>query len=940
MSDKFVSLHRHDSFSLFDGVDIAKRGAQKAASLDQSAIALTNHGNVFGLIDHVRWCKDIGVKPLLGMEAYVQVRNETTAQIKAEIEKGKAAPLNPSFHQTLLVQDYEGYRNLMRLITLSYDHFYYKPRVPLNRLKEYGAGLIVLSGCPSSYLHALLRTGKREAADKLFSWYKTAFGDRFFCEVQHHPKSAEVGKELLSLARKHGVRLVATNDAHYVDKEDRIVHDTLLRLRRKGQGEDNPTYGEGFHIVSRKEMRAYLGGAQPWLSKRDLDEALDSTVEIGERCSVEIPKPTRMLPPMWDHPQERLQWLSVKGLREKGLHKKREYVERLQRELDVVKHLDVSEYFHICHEVTTWGREHGILIGPRGSVCGSLMAFLLDITTVDPLVHGTIFERFLHEQKKSFPDVDLDIDSRTQDQVVRHVIEKYAPSAVPMVSFGRYASGNIVMDMERAFPDELNVYRRRSLRRALNSMKIVDRVIVMTEEDVARYPVFDEMEEVIPGFSRIVMKLYNMIRYMGRHPGGVAFFPSEHDQWAAKIVRDGAVFTSYSYIDIEYLGLLKIDFLGMGAITVLATTLDEIKERHKEQIALKDIPLDDKECFDRFAAADTDGIFQFETRSGRTVLREIEPDNFQELVAANALNRPGVSANITKYVAGKRQSRLRDSDEGEAPQPTAGQALTRRQFAQAFKAALRPTYGAIVYQEQITALLRALGFEWIECDQFLKGIKAQNVMYAASLEVATYGEPLVEKISNTLMGWGFEKEKGVELAERIKQYSFNRAHATGYSLVAYWEMWLRTHYPLEFWVSMLNAEGDEKKRNAYEAAAVYQGIALFPPHVNGSVRYRIEGNAIRVGLSTIKDVGDKAANAVIAGGPYETARQVRERVPKRNANRKVIMALIGAGALIMGKEKWEKHAVKYNVKRQEQGTDYLYIGYSTRRMVEKGTVGP
>lgn len=902
---QFVNLHRHDAYSMFDGVDLATRAADRAIKLGQPAVGLTNHGTVFGIIEHYRICNEKGIKPILGMEAYVTVgaqRPESTEQREArKVAGGEALKLEKSAHQTLIVQNYAGYRNLMKLVTLSYDYFYYKPRVPLKYLGERGDGLIVLSGCPSSLLQRLLSADKVEQAEKLFAWYVKHFGDRFYAEVQHSALTQKTMPMLLALAKKYGVPLAATNDAHYVDPEDRVVHDMLLKLRRKDQGEENPTYGDGYHMVSAAEMASYLYLMhRETMTKKQIGEAIENTVRIAERCDpkLEDHKPERMLPAFWgDNPGALVQKLADDGLVAKGLDTKRAYLDRLAEEMRVIRKLGYEEYFLVCHEVTSWARGQGIMIGPRGSVCGSLLAYVLGITQVDPIVHGTLFERFLHDQKKSFPDVDLDIDSRYKTVVHDWFYKRFAPYVLPIITFGRYGSGNIANDLRKAFPEIITLDRKNKIRFAIERIKH-EHVFVIDYEVLDQYAIFDAIEADLPGIKRIVLKLYNMARYIGKHPGGVCFVPGEYDRWLPKIKIRGQTMSSYNFFDVEYMGLLKFDLLGLTSISAISQTLTLIKQRHDINLTVEQIPLDNGKCYREFSEGNTDGIFQFETRGARAILMQIEPDNFGELAASTALNRPGVSNNLDKYVEGKR-ARKTGGFFGE-------------------------TYGAPVYQEQLAAFLRHLGFPWVKVDKFLKALKINVKTYAITAEKEA-GTDIFAEIIARLVELGKDKAKSEAMLERIKQYSFNKAHAVGYALVAYWLMWLRVHYPMEFWCSVLTMENDDQKRAAYEGSCLFDGAVLLPPSVNGTADYAIEGNAIRVGTRTIKNVGEKAALAIQAGRPYHRPQDIR-KLSKRTVNARVIKALVHGGALYLNDDQYRAWAVKYNVERHEMNKGILLKG--------------
>lgn len=642
MSDRYVSLHRHTSFSLYDGLDITMRGAHFAAKLEQPALALTDHGNVYGLVEHHRWCVEAGVKPIMGCEVYVVDTLEKESH---------------RHHLTVLARNAQGYQNLMRLVTMSYPQMYYKPRITWENLFERRDGLIVLSGCPSGHIGWAIREGDLARAERYFVMLLDAFGRDFYAEVQHNDRAQVTVPYLHALAEKHGVEMVFTNDAHYVEAQDRVAHDLLLRIKAGDKGEQDPTYGAGFHMPTRQEAFDLVMGAHPTLlSPRDARRMLDMTVEIADKVDPSLPKPERLLPKLFGEAGEARQMLRAKvdeGMHRLGKLDAPAYIDRLSEETRVIEKLGYEEYFLVVEDVVSNARSRGILVGPRGSVCGSLLAYVLGITTIDPLVHGTLFERFLHDQKKSPPDVDLDFDARYKDDVRNYVLQRFAPFAVPIVTYGRWGAGNVSSDLQKGY--DVSPVEGKQIRRALDELK-EERVFTVSEERLGEFPVFAGLERRHPGLIRATSRLYSQVRYVGRHPGGVCFVPSDHTQWFAKgLVADKLEVTTANFIDLEYLGLMKYDFLGLTAVQVISKTMELVRERTGVEIDLAEVDLADGPALARFAAGDTDGVFQFETRGAREILRDIKPGTFAEVAAATALNRPGVMDNLPLYVEGKKR---------------------------------------------------------------------------------------------------------------------------------------------------------------------------------------------------------------------------------------------------------------------------------------------
>jgi len=869
--DRYVSLHRHDGYSVFDGLGTARLAANAAAGLEQPALALTNHGNVFGLMDHLEACDKAGIKPILGVELYV-----TESAEKPEDRK--------LAHQTVLAQTMKGYRNLMRLVTRANERLYYKPRACVEDLIEFQEDLIILSGCPSSLINRALEAGEEERARALLERMASELRGRFWVEIQHHKTAQANAPWLIKQAQRLKLPVVATNDAHYVDGKDRQAHDLLLKIRWKGRGEENPSYGSGYHILSRKEFGVLLLAAHPWATGAQVRGWLDETVAIADSCEdLKMERPKRLLPPLWEDSIPRLRMLAAQGMQSRGLLKKLAYVKRLRRELQVIEQLGYADYFHICSEVTQWARSEDILIGPRGSVCGSLLAYVLGVTTVDPLVHDTMFERFLHEDRKKSPDVDLDIDSRHHARLQRWVLEKYAPYATQIVTFGRYGGGRLSQDLIGGVP-ELGEDGADELRTVLDEYKH-QRLEEITAEEIDGQ-LSMQLTQRCPELPYLVSTLYNQVTYVGKHPGGIVFAPGDHARWYAKILAKEEWLASYDGDTLEDMGLVKIDFLGLHAMRMLRQTMEAIGKRDGAETTLDSIPLDDHEVFGRFARGQTQAVFQFERRGAQSVLRTIEPDNFAELVAATSLVRPGVMDSLPSYVEGKRKG------------------LTHGEFAD--------TYGTIIFQEQIMARVRGLGFTWAQCDEFLQLIKSMKYNQASVSSGAVELAPFMIEVAQRLV-----EREDLTLVDakmyvaRMAQYSFNKAHAVGYSLVSYWMLWMRTRYPLEFWCSVLDSEPNDKKRREYQRSAAFDGLIFLPPHINATQGFSIEDNAIRVGYRTLPGVGEKAAAEIQAHAPYETPHEILN-LPRRTVNTRVIKVLHHEGALIMDQDRFMKHAVKYN----------------------------
>jgi DNA polymerase-3 subunit alpha len=900
MPDDFVSLHRHDSYSLYDGVDCAERAMDYVANmLHQGAVALTNHGNTYGLVEHHFEAKSRGLRPIHGCELYVQ---EGSTIKKDGIEDRKLIR-----HLTVLVENREGYRNLNKLSTSSFleENHYYKPQVPLERLAEHREGLIILSGCATSTIRRYLAAEDAENAERVFKWFRDTFGDRFYAEIQHD-LTEQIGRQLVGFARKYQVPLVFTNDAHYVEPEDRFVHEFILKQRTSSKGKSTDKgeqevqaekgYGEFHHMPSRRQAEEAIEKFLSWLPEELRLEALGNTLRIAKVCTFDMDeiKPAQMLPPIFDQSEEQLRWLVMRGMEERGLSGKRAYEARIQEELRVILNMGYSQFFLVIDNVVRFAKGQGFMLGPRGSVCGSLLAYAMGVTEVDPLKHNTMFERFLHDKKKSAPDVDLDIDARYRQKVMDYVVDHFKPYAIPIITFGRYSEAKVSNEIGKTF--DLLDADRQELREAISRLHY-ERILVVSKEKLREFDVVKRLEKAHgEQIVRVIQKTYGAAAYIGQHPGGVCFVPGPEWEWMAKARYHDNVTTSYNMTDCERLGLLKFDFLGLTALSAIRVTLDSIKERRNQEVKLQDINLEERRVLEHFSRGHTDGIFQFETRAGREILRGkynmdkvtkenklvlpgIEPDSFKEIVAANAMNRPGVKLNLTDYVSGK------SSHKDWGP--------------------FGDTYGAVVYQEDIVKFLRGLGLTWVDCDAFLKAIKG--------IKRWDPDMPQLKMAIDAIVARGRDRRRATSLVETISRYSFNRAHAVSYTLVAYWMMWLRLHFMLEFWAASLKVEPNPKRMADLERAAARDGCIVLPPHVNGPAHTGIDAhNAIQLGMATVPQVGTKAAEAIESARKrlekeFTSLDEIRGLLPKRTLNEKVIKALQRAKALEFDTEKRQEY---------------------------------
>lgn len=850
MSDKFVHLHVHNEFSLFDGYGKAAEVASHVAKLGQPAVALTNHGNVCGLIQHFNACRSHGIKPILGVEAYF---------VPNALEKKRNHT-----HLTILVKDDEGYKNLMRLVSEANDiGYYYVPRVDFAMLKKYAKGLIILTGCTNS----LFSKVDAQVAIRLVKEFKSLTDT--FIEVQPHTlgNQKELNEKAVYVSNKTKAPLVMTMDAHYISKEDALTHMYMRRLHRPEAAIDDY---KGLYLHPRKAMKLMWEKNYGHLCKAD--KLLDITLDIANACNVTLDFGPMSPKLDWGMPaKEKLTRLAVEGLKRRGLYKK-QYVERLKHELDVVFDLGFEDIFLICWDVVNWAHNNGIRTGfGRGSVCGSLLAYAIGLTEVDPLIYGTVFERFLRKDKKKMPDIDTDFDKRYRHRVFEYVSERFG--GVPVVTYGRYKVRNLVNDLSKALnidPSDKSFFSTRLYSIIEESGSIED---MWNDPEVVKRDKY--------GLLKHFSKLYDSIRYFGQHASGIAVGNNITD-YVALFRRGGKLLTSYDLKDLETLNILKIDVLGLDTVSVIA----EAEEQAGIETDLSAI--DDPVIYERFSAGDTTGVFQFESYGAREVLKRVEPKNIFELIACNALNRPapirlGV---LDNYVEGKKGM------------------VNKNDILYKYAS---ETYGAVIYQEQVMTICRGLaGMSWQDADKVMKKLDP----------VLDPNDELYLKFVDGAVKNGVKKSDAKRIYQNMTKYLFNKAHGTAYSLMSAYTMWLLINYPLEYIYALLLLETREDKIREYEQLAAKNDIVVLLAHVNGKANYSIvdiDGEkAIQQGLLMIKGVGESTALEIEKHRPYSSLDDLRSKVDKRYLRSNVMDALADYGALEFDRRKWWKRVIRYN----------------------------
>jgi DNA polymerase-3 subunit alpha len=865
----FVHLHLHSEYSLLDGACRIDDLVDELERLEMPACAITDHGNMYGIIKFYKKAKAKGIKPIIGCEIYVSPGDMT--------EKN---PQEENHHLVLLAMDNTGYKNLTRIVSIAYlNGFYYKPRADKSLLEKYNEGIIALSSCIQGEISKLILKGDINGAKSVIDWYRNVFKDRFYLELQDHgmEEEARVNEVMKRLAGEMNVPLVVTNDVHYLRKEDALYHDILLGVQTNKKIDDPdkmrfPT--NEFYFKTREEIEGLF---------RDVPEAIENTLEIADRCNLELTFGKYHIPdypiPEGETVVSYFRKLVEEGFRKRyGDNPSKEARERLEKELSVIEMMGFPGYFLIVWDVVHFAKTHNIMVGPgRGSAAGSMVSYCLGITDVEPLGMGLLFERFLNPERISMPDIDIDFADEKRQEIIRYVTEKYGSDKVcQIITFGTMAARAAVRDVGRV----LNIPYSDVDRLA----KLIPFGSSISEalESSAELREIYEYEEWARNILNFAKMLEGMPRHASTHAAGVVIskFPLM-DLVPLQRGPEGDVMTQFEMGDLEELGLLKMDFLGLRTLTLLENTIKIIKDTTGEDIQLNKIPMDDRETYKLLQEGETVGVFQLESSGMRNLLRDMKPESFEDISSVLALYRPGPlgSGMVSDFVRRKR-----GEEPIEYPHPI-------------LEPILRDTYGVIVYQEQVMQIANVMaGFTLGEADLLRRamGKKLPEVLAQQRSRFLTGAleRGISEEVANRVF----------DLMEYFAGYGFNKSHTVAYGLLAYQSAYLKAHYPLAYMTALLmSVEGNTAKIARYVQEARRMGIRILPPDINESnVHFTPVGNSIRFGLAAIKNVGEGAVEAILEvrqkGGKFRSLEDFLNRIDTKRINKKVIESLIKAGA--------------------------------------------
>ena len=875
----FTHLHVHSEYSLLDGACRMPELVARAKELGQDSLALTDHGVMYGAVAFYKACRAAGVKPILGVEAY----------IAAGSRLDKAGPLaNERHHLVLLCENNEGYANLMKLVSLSFtEGFYRKPRMDREILRKYSKGLIALSGCLAGDIPSALMDGNYEKAKACALEYLDIFGEgNFFIEVQDHsmPEEAQIRAQLIRLSRETGIPMVCTNDTHYLRQEDARTQKILLCIQtnhtlKEETGMDLRT--EEFYLKSEDQMRDLFG---------DIPEALENTQRIAERCNVELEFGVTRLP-HFEIPKDNPYGLTeadphaayLRAMAEEGLVRRygddppTEYRERLDYELSVVDRMGYTDYYLIVHDFVAYAKRQGIPVGPgRGSGAGSIAAYCVGITDVDPMKYDLLFERFLNPERVSMPDFDIDFCYERRGEVIDYVIRKYgADHVAQIVTFGTLAAKQAVRDVGRVL--EIPFSKVDSVNRLIPwpLSHDLERAVKITKELNDLYENDPEVKVLIDN----ALKIQGMPRHTSTHAAGVVITADPVDAYVPLSVKDGTTVTQYTMTELEELGLLKMDFLGLRTLTVIQDC-EELVRRKEPDFSVKTIPEDDPATFAMLGKGETEGVFQFESSGLKSVMIRFQPEKLEDLIAITSLYRPGPMDSIPTYIRNRHNPSLVTYVTPE------------------LKDILDVTYGCMVYQEQVMQVCRKLaGYTYGHADivrramskKKHKVMEEERVNFVSGCRENGIAEDAANKIFDEMISFA--------------SYAFNKSHAAAYATLAYQTAYLKCHYPAEFLACQITSVLDwTDKVVEYIAECRRLGIEVVPPHVNTSeARFAISDGKVLFGLLAVKGLGRNFIADIVSererSGPYTSFYSFLKRIHGRNFNRKAVESLIKCGAL-------------------------------------------
>ena len=876
----FTHLHVHTEYSLLDGSNKIKEYVARVRELGMDSAAITDHGVMYGVIDFYREAKAAGINPILGCEVYVAPNSRFDREVGSDEDR--------YYHLVLLAENNQGYANLMKIVSLGFvEGFYYRPRVDKELLRQYHEGIIALSACLAGEVPRYLTRGLYEEARQTALEYQEIFGkDNYFLELQDHgiPDQRLVNQQLLRMSEELHIPLVATNDVHYTYEDDVAAHDILLCIQtgKKLTDENRMRYEGGQYFVKSPEQMAELF---PYAL-----QALENTHKIAKRCHVEIEFGVTKLP-RFDVPSPYTSWeylnkLCYEGLDERYGDRAEELKPRLKYELDTIQKMGYVDYFLIVWDFIRYARDHGIPVGPgRGSAAGSIVSYTLGITQLDPIRYNLLFERFLNPERVSMPDIDVDFCFERRQEVIDYVVRKYGKDCVAqIVTFGTMAARGVIRDVGRVMdlPYALCDSIAKMIPQELNIT--IDKALEMNHELKALYDTDEKIKELI-NMSR---RLEGLPRHTSMHAAGVVISQKEVDEYVPlSRAADGTIVTQFTMTTLEELGLLKMDFLGLRTLTVIDNAVRLVAKDTGRKLDMLKIDYNDRAVLDSIGTGKTEGVFQLESGGMKNFMKELKPQSLEDIIAGISLYRPGPMDFIPQYIRGKNNPEMITYD---CPQ---------------LQPILEPTYGCIVYQEQVMQIVRDLGGYTLGRSDLVRRAmsKKKAAVMAKERQNFVYGNK-EEDVPGCIAN-GIDEKTANKIYDDMTdfaKYAFNKSHAAAYALVAYQTAYLKYYYPVEFMAALMTSVIDNPPKVAeYILTCRQMGIRILPPDINvGEAGFTVDGKNIRYGLSAIKSIGRPVIDAVVEeralGGSYRSLKDFIERLTGKETNKRTIENFIKSGA--------------------------------------------
>jgi len=875
-------LHLHTEYSLLDGACRIKPLIKRAKELGMESLAITDHGVMYGVVDFYEECLKEGIHPVIGCEVYVAPGSRFD-------KKGAAG--REYAHLVLLCENQQGYQNLIKLCSAGFTQgYYYRPRIDMELLEKMHEGLIALSACLSGDIPRLILQGQMEEAKQLALRFRDIMGEgNFFLEVQDHGMREQkmVTQGVLQLSRETGIPMVCTNDVHYIRQQDAKAQEILMCIQT-GKKLDDPDRmkmeTDQMYLKSEEEMRAVF----PQLS-----DAIERTAEIAQRCKVDFEFGHYHLPdfpvPNGEAHDEYLHRLCIEGAMRRYGSLEGEVGERLEYEFSMICRMGYVDYFLIVWDFIHYAKSKGIPVGPgRGSGAGSICAYALGITGIDPLKYNLIFERFLNPERVSMPDFDIDFCYERRQEVIDYVTEKYGADHVSqIITFGTMAARAVVRDVGRVLGMPYAEVDQISKMIPMDLKMTLSKALEISTELKKLYETSDQVKELIDN----ALTLEGMPRHASTHAAGVVIGAKPLDEFVPLQTNDGVVTTQFPMTTVEHLGLLKMDFLGLRTLTVINDAQKMVRESIDPDFDVENIPVDDKKTYEMLGKGDTDGVFQLESAGMRRVLAELQPENLEDIIAVISLYRPGPMSSIPRFIAGKK-------DAGSV-----------KYLSPILEKSLDVTYGCMVYQEQVMQIVRDIAGYSLGRSDMVRRAMAKKKASEMEKEKKVFVDGALDENGNVIVPGAVRMGTSAEVAlqifaemESFAQYAFNKSHAAAYAVVAWQTAYLKCHYPVQFMAAILNSVvGNSGKVSAFIQYCRKHGIEVLPPDVNRSeAKFSVENGKIRYGLGAIRNVGVNAVAAIVRGRqekPYTDLYDFVERVELEAINKRVVESLIKAGAM-------------------------------------------